>query len=211
VVEVAFVTTNPGKFREAQAILRPYGVRLRWLRQTLLEPQSDDLAAVARWKAASVRGVRGYVLVEDSGLFVRSLHDFPGVYSAHVLRIWGFPPLLELLRRRSRAAVFRSAAALRHGRTIRVFTGEVAGRVARSASGRHGFGYDPIFVPRGFRTTFGDLPAGVKNSLSHRSRSMAQVGAYLAARGGRGGRPVRRRRPAARSPRRARAVIPRRA
>ena len=181
-VDVAFVTTNGGKFREAQAILRPYGVRLRWVKRALVEPQSDDLASVARWKAASVRGIRGYVLVEDSGLFVRSLHGFPGVYSAHILKIWGFPPLLELVRRRRRDAVFRSAAALRHGRSIRVFVGEVEGQLARRASGRHGFGYDPIFVPRGFRTTFGALPESVKNSLSHRARSMAQVGTYLAGR-----------------------------
>lgn len=181
-VDVAFVTTNPGKFREARAILRPYGVRLRWLRRTLTEPQADDLGAVARWKAASVRGVRGYVLVEDSGLFVRSLRGFPGVYSAHFLRVWGFAPVLELLRRRPRDAVFRSVAALRRGRQVRLFVGEVPGRIARRASGRQGFGYDPIFVPRGFRTTFGSLPASVKNSLSHRARSMAQVGRFLSRR-----------------------------
>ena len=181
-VEVAFVTTNVGKLREARRILRPYGVRLRWVRRALVEPQADDLVEVARWKAASVRGLRGYVLVEDSGLFVRSLQDFPGVYSAHFLRIWGFPPLLELLRRRPRQARFRSVAVLRRGRSLRVFVGEVEGTIARGARGRHGFGYDPIFVPDGYRATFGVLPDTVKNGISHRARSMAQVGTFLARR-----------------------------
>lgn len=178
-VEVAFVTTSEGKFREAREVLRPYGVRLRWVRRSLVEPQSDDLAEVARAKASSVRGVRGYVLVEDSGLFVRSLQGFPGVYSAHVLRIWGFPPLLELLRRRPRGAVFRCVAVLRRGRAVRTFVGEVEGSIARRASGAHGFGYDPIFVPRGHRRTFAELPPSIKNALSHRGRAMEKVGVYL--------------------------------
>ena len=198
-VDVAFVTTNPGKFREAREVLRPYGVRLRWVRRSLTEPQADDLATVARSKAAAVHGVRGYVLVEDAGLFVRSLHGFPGVYSAHFLRIWGFPPLLELLRRRPRDAVFRCVAVLRRGRTFREFVGEVDGSIARKPSGRHGFGYDPIFVPRGHRVTFADLPSASKNALSHRARAMAKVGEFLRAPGRpravrRAGRGRRRRR-----------------
>jgi len=178
-VEVAFVTTNPGKFREAQAILGQRGVRVRWLRRSLHEPQSDDLAEVARSKANDVRGVRGYVLVEDSGLFIPSLRGFPGVYSAHFLRIWGFPPILELLRHRRRAAVFRSVAVLRRGKSSRTFVGEVEGTIARRPSGHQGFGYDPIFVPKGYRATFASLPGSVKNAISHRSRALDQVGAFL--------------------------------
>jgi len=179
VVDVAFVSTNAGKFREARAILRPYGVRLRWIRRSLPEPQSDDLADVARAKARAAPAGRGYVLVEDSGLFVRALHDFPGVYSAHFLRIWGFPPLLELLARRPRAASFRSVAVLRRGATVWTFTGRVDGSIARRPSGTGGFGYDPIFVPRGHRSTFAEMPSGTKNQLSHRARSMEKVGAFL--------------------------------
>jgi len=186
VVDVTFVTTNPGKFREARTILRPYGVRLRWARRTLPELQAEDLRDVARAKAAAVHGLRGYVLVEDSGLFVRSLQGFPGVYSAHFLKIWGFGPLLELLRRRPRAAVFRCVAVLRKGRSSRTFVGETAGTIARRPAGEHGFGYDPIFVPTGFHATFAELPPATKNGLSHRARAMVQVGEYL-----RGGPTVR--------------------
>ena len=192
-VDVAFVTTNAGKFREARALLRPYGVRLRWVRRSLTEPQAEDLREVARAKAADAGGRGGYVLVEDSGLFVRSLHDFPGVYSAHFLKIWGFGPMLELLRHRPRAAAFRCVAALRRGRSVVTFVGEVEGTIARRPAGRHGFGYDPVFVPRGYRQTFAQLPPSKKNALSHRARALTQVGEYLAARTP--GRRTRRRRP----------------
>ncbi len=181
VVDVVFVSTNRGKFVEAREILRPYGVRLRWLRQRLAEPQAEDLATVARAKAAAVRGIRGYILVEDSGLFIDSLEGFPGVYSAHFLKLWGFPPILELLRRRGRRATFRSVAALRNGRSVRTFLGTVYGTIARRPAGRHGFGYDPIFVPHGRRATFGELGPSVKNAVSHRARSMEAVGRFLAA------------------------------
>ena len=179
VVDVAFVSTNRGKYLEAQEILRPYGVRLRWVRRSLPEPQAADLRVVAEAKVRSVRDFRGYVLVEDSGLFIRALHGFPGVYSAHFLEIWGFPPILDLLRHRPRAASFLTAAALRRGRMVRTFVGEVRGSIARRAAGRNGFGYDPIFVPRGYRATFGELPEATKNALSHRARAMEQVGRFL--------------------------------
>ncbi len=190
-IDVAFVTTNRGKFQEAREILRPYGIRLVWLRRELVEPQAEDLRTVAVAKLRSVPRRPGWVLVEDSGLFVRSLRGFPGVYSAHFLKLWGFPPLLELLRRRPRRASFRSVAALRQGRTIRTFAGEVRGSIAARASGRGGFGYDPIFVPDGYRVPFARLPPETKNRLSHRGRSMRQVGRFLA-RSARGRRAVSR-------------------
>ncbi len=180
VLDLAFVSTNPGKFREVRAILRPYGVRVRWVRQELPEIQADDLEEVARHKARAVRRVRGPVIVEDSGLFVRSLAGFPGVYSAHFLRIWGFAPILELLRSRRREASFRSVVVLRKGGTLRAFEGDVRGTIAARAAGTGGFGYDPIFVPRGYRTTFAELPAATKNALSHRGRAMRKLGRFLA-------------------------------
>ncbi|HTT16053.1 MAG TPA: non-canonical purine NTP pyrophosphatase [Thermoplasmata archaeon] len=194
-VDVWFVSTNRGKFEEARTVLRPYGVRLRWLRRSLPEPQAPDLETVARAKVAALPRLRGPVLVEDSGLFIRSLHGFPGVYSAHILELWGFRPILELLRHRPRSAVFRSVAALREGARIRTFAGEVQGSIARRPAGHHGFGYDPIFVPRGYRLPFGLLGAEVKNRLSHRARSMEAVGRHLAAGGA---SPVRARRRSAR-------------
>ena len=195
-VDVDFVTTNPGKLREARAILRPFGVRVRWVRRELPELQADDLETVARGKAAALRRSRGYVLVEDAGLFVPSLQGFPGVYSAHVLRIWGFGPLLELLRRRPRSAFFRSVAVLRQGKRYRSFTGEVRGRISPRARGREGFGFDPIFVPNGSRRTFAEMAPSEKDRLSHRARSMRQVGEYL--------RTAARSRQAPRAPRSAR-------
>jgi len=176
---VTFVSRNPGKVPEVRAALRPYGLRVRWKRKEFTEPQAPRLEDVVRAKLRSVEGVPGYVLVEDSGLFIPSLNGFPGVYSSHFLETWGFGPMLELLRRRPRAAYFRAVAGLRKGRNVWVFAGEVHGTIARRPVGRHGFGYDPIFIPEGWDRTFGQVPPERKDAISHRARAMKQVGEFL--------------------------------
>ena len=177
--DLAFVSTNPGKSREVAAVLRPYGVKVRWTRRTLPEPQAPTLEEVVRSKLDAVRDLSGYVLVEDSGLFIPSLKGFPGVYSAHFLEVWRFGPIFELLRRRDRRAYFRTVAGLQQGRRRALFVGEVHGRIAARPAGRHGFGYDPIFVPSGWDRTFAEVPAEAKNAISHRARAVRKVGEAL--------------------------------
>jgi len=182
VTDVTFVSTNPGKFREVRGLLAPFGVRVRWRRRVLPEPQAETLEEVVAAKLAAVRDLPGYVLVEDSGLFIPSLSGFPGVYSAHFLKTWKFGPLLELLRRRDRSAVFRTVAGLQRARRRWTFVGEVEGSIAPRPRGQHGFGYDPIFVPKGEHRTFAEIPTELKNRLSHRARAVVQVGELLRSR-----------------------------
>ncbi|MGA9840320.1 MAG: non-canonical purine NTP pyrophosphatase [Thermoplasmata archaeon] len=177
--DITFVSTNPGKYREVRDVLRPYDLAVRWKRRELPEPQADDLGAVVAAKLDAVRDVPGYVLVEDSGLFIPSLQGFPGVYSAHFLRIWKFGPIFELLRSRPRAAHFRTIAGLQKGRLRWTFEGRVDGSIARKPAGEGGFGYDPIFVPTGWDRTFAEGSASEKNAISHRARAVRQVGHKL--------------------------------
>jgi len=179
-IDVTFVSTNAGKFREVRDLLRPYGVRVRWKRRALPEPQAEALSDVVDSKLDAVRDVPGYVLVEDSGLFVPSLGGFPGVYSAHFLKLWGFGPLFELLKHRDRRAYFQTVAGLQRGRRRWTFVGEVRGSIATRPAGTHGFGYDPIFIPRGSDRTFAQLPHEAKNAISHRARAVHKVGRTLA-------------------------------
>ena len=61
---------------------------------------------------------------------------------------------------------------LRVQRTDIQVEGVVRGRIATEEYGEGGFGYDPVFIPEGYDKTFGELPAEVKNSISHRSRAL---------------------------------------
>ena len=180
--EVTFVSTNPGKFREVRALLAPFGVHTVWRRRVLPEPQADTLEEVVLAKLAAVRDISGYVLVEDSGLFIPSLKGFPGVYSAHFLKTWRFAPILELLEHRSRRAYFCTVAGLQRGNRRWTSVGEVRGRIAEHPRGRRGFGYDPIFIPENETRTFGEIPPEEKNANSHRARAVRQVGELLQSR-----------------------------
>jgi XTP/dITP diphosphohydrolase len=176
VTAVTFVSTNPGKVREVREILAPYGVTVRWKRRELPEPQADRIEDVVAAKLDAVQDVAGPTMVEDSGLFIPALGGFPGVYSAHILRIWKFGPILELMRSRPRAAYYRSVVGVRRGRRRWLFSGEVVGAIAEGPRGTGGFGYDPIFVPNGWDRTFAEGTAEEKNAISHRGRAVRQVG-----------------------------------
>ena len=181
-MDLTFVTTNAGKLREVRAILAEYGLTVRWSRRALGEVQSDRLEEVVRCKLDGTSGIEGFVLVEDSGLFLSGLGGFPGVYSAFVYDTIGLQGVLRLLRGRSRQAAFRTVAGLQHGRRRWTFRGETEGRIAVRPRGRDGFGYDPIFIPAGDRHTFAEMSLDEKNRASHRAQALRRVGAFLAGR-----------------------------
>lgn len=188
-MDVRFVTSNDGKFEEVRRLLAPFGIRVRRIRRTLPEPQTDRLEMVVRSKLAAVPASRAPILVEDSGLFIDSLNGFPGVYSAHFYRVWGFGPILQLLRGRRRSAVFRTVAGVRVGRRVELFTGECRGEIVRRPRGRHGFGFDPIFRPTGSRRTYAEMSAPEKDRHSHRARAFLKLVDHLP---GGGRRPLKR-------------------
>ncbi len=192
-MDVRFVTSNVGKFREVRELLAPSGIRVLQDRRTLPEPQADRLEPVVRAKLAAVRGGRTPVLVEDSGLFVHALNGFPGVYSAHLYKTLGYGALLDLLRGRDRTAVFRTVAGVRIGSGVRLFTGECPGTIVRHPRGSGGFGFDPVFRPSGASRTFAEMSSAEKNRYSHRARAFRRLAGYLAA-FDRGSRPQSERR-----------------
>ena len=104
-----FLTGNSGKLAEAQTLLAPLGWQIQsfeidGLVPDVIEPQSDNLTTVALAKIAqgvellaSENRMDESLLVEDSGLFIDALPEFPGVYSAHVLQSLGCEGILRLL------------------------------------------------------------------------------------------------------------------
>ena len=179
---ITFVTTNPGKFREVSAKLAPLGIRLARRDRAYPELQADRLEDVVRYAAGIVANeVRGEFLIDDSGLFVEALGGFPGVYSSYVYRTVGPAGVLRLLHgRKERTARFETIFLLsKRGRRPQVFRGECEGTIARAAKGHGGFGFDPIFVPRGARRTFGEMSLAEKNAVSHRARAAEALARHL--------------------------------
>lgn len=136
----------------------------------------------------------GWILADDSGLEVDVLDGAPGVHSARYASTTqtdnssdednNSKLLRELTDRveHHRTARFRCVIALAQAGEYtqpHIFEGSCEGRIAQSASGEHGFGYDPLFIPNGFNNSFGELGPETKSQLSHRGAALRQLKDWL--------------------------------
>lgn len=158
------------------------------------EETGDTFEANAAIKALHVSAAVPEVLVlsDDSGLEVDVLDGAPGVRSARYAgekatdadnRAKLKRALAETMSHGVRPPFtgrFRCVMALaRNGTALGTFSGAVEGTLLDAEEGTGGFGYDPLFVPRGYDASFGVLPPEVKNTLSHRARALEKVVARL--------------------------------
>ena len=186
-------TRNADKLAEIKRLLKSAPFRVLSLndfktRHDVVEDR-PTFEGNARKKAREYsRITRALTLADDSGIMVRALRGAPGVYSA---RFAGpgcsyadnnAKLLAKLSGKRGdqRAAKFVCVMALYDGgRFVKSVRGECAGRVAGESRGANGFGYDPVFIPRGQKRTFAELPKVKKNALSHRGKALRKVVKYL--------------------------------
>jgi XTP/dITP diphosphohydrolase len=183
-------TRNAHKTAEIRAII---GDRFEVVDATAFPdfPEIDETGTTflenARLKAVGIsRLISGWVLSDDSGLEVEALDGAPGVWSSSFGGEEGNHAknnarlLAEMVGKTDRRARFRCTMVLaRDGAEVANFSGTVEGRLVDSLHGAGGFGYDPLFIPVGHDRTFAELGDEVKNSLSHRSRALAQAVAFL--------------------------------
>ena len=182
-------THNPGKLREIDDLVAPYGLSTTSAgAEGVPEPEETEatFAGNARLKALhSARATGLPALADDSGLEVAALDGAPGIYSAG----WAGPAkdFAVAMRKvadevtaragwdKPPAANFTCALCLAwpDGRT-RVFEGKVFGHLVWPPRGDRGFGYDPMFLADGETLTFGEMEPAAKHAISHRARAFAQ-------------------------------------
>lgn len=191
-------TRNRGKLAEfAAALAGTHSFELLTLDDVPtmadVDEDRDTLEANAEKKAQEYgRAARLLTLADDSGLEVDALHGAPGVMSARFAGRHGDDAannakLLEALRGTvgdARSARFRCVLALFEPETegVSFATGTVEGHIATAPRGALGFGYDPLFVPRGGTRTMAELSPDEKLALSHRGRALEALRPTLAQR-----------------------------
>ena len=122
---------------------------------------------------------------DDTGLEVDALDGAPGVYSAryageHCSFDDNIDKLLNALDgNTNRKAQFRTVVCLIENGEPRYFEGKVEGCILTERYGNEGFGYDPVFMPDRFAVSFAEMPAEVKNMISHRGRAVSGLVEYL--------------------------------
>ena len=140
----------------------------------------------AMFKAKFVNTQTGKnVFADDTGLEIDSLNGEPGVYSARYSGVDRNPDknielvLRKLKNKANRNSRFKTIISLIiDGKSVN-FEGVVEGKITEEKRGSNGFGYDPIFQPNGYASTFGQMSLKEKNKISHRSIAINKMVQYL--------------------------------
>lgn len=184
---------NRAKAAEMAELLRGLEVPIRSVQEfpgVRPVPESGEtFAENARRKARGLARQIGDaeilgVVADDSGLEVDALGGRPGVRSARYVsesatdpeRVRHLLEELDGLGAERRTARFRCHVALANAERVLIEAeGAVEGRIAFAPAGEYGFGYDPIFIPRGYDLTFGEIGADLKPRISHRAVALAAL------------------------------------
>ncbi len=124
-------------------------------------------------------------LADDSALEIDFLNGEPGVYSARYAGInsdanKNIDKVLQKLSETDlRSAKFRTVIALIANGKKYLFEGECLGQITQQKQGKHGFGYDPIFLPDGFSKTFAEMSKFEKGKISHRSIAVKKLISFI--------------------------------
>jgi XTP/dITP diphosphohydrolase len=174
--DVFFASSNRHKYAEVKDILAKFQIRVGFFKFNPVEIQSDSISDIARKKALDAyKKCKRPVIVEDVGLFIKSLNGFPGPYSSFVYQTVGNRGILRLVGKK-RDAEFLSVVAFCDGKRLNLFEGSVRGRIAKKPEAG-GWGYDPIFIPRGKIRTYAQIDD--KNAVSHRYVALAKFATYM--------------------------------
>ena len=186
---IVFATNNPNKIKEVQALV-PSHIKLVSLKEIgYLEdiPETQDtIEGNAIQKANYIKEHYGLdCFADDTGLEVEALDDAQGVFSAR----YAGPDrnaddnmnllLSELKSVENRSARFKTVIALYLKEELITFEGICEGEITKSKTGTKGFGYDPIFQPKGYKKTFAEISLDEKNRIGHRGKAVSKLVTYF--------------------------------
>ncbi len=188
-MELIFATNNEHKLREVREIIGNTA-RVLSLKEAGFQGEIPETEATlegnAHQKARYIwERLKKDCFADDTGLEIQALKGKPGVYSAryagegctfddNIRKV-----LHEIDGTDNRKADFRCVICLIRGGKEFVFEGRVDGQIAWERTGTAGFGYDPIFIPEGYTQSFAEMPAEVKNKISHRGAAIRNMLEYL--------------------------------
>ncbi|MDR3060637.1 MAG: non-canonical purine NTP diphosphatase [Dysgonamonadaceae bacterium] len=187
--KIVFATNNLHKLQEVREILGKSWDIVSLLDIGCLEdiPETaNTLEGNALMKARYIKEHYGYdCFADDTGLEIAALDNAPGVYSARYAgeskdsKANMRKVLNKLEGKLDRSARFRTVIALLLKNREILFDGIINGTIIESPRGSTGFGYDPVFVPKGYSETFAEIGNSIKNTISHRALAVEKLKNYL--------------------------------
>jgi XTP/dITP diphosphohydrolase len=187
--KLCFATNNAHKLEEIQAILGDSFELLSLKDIDCIEelPETGTtLEANSLEKAKYLYdNYQVNCFADDTGLEVHALWGEPGVYSARYAGTQRSHTdnvnllLKNLVGIADRTAQFRTVITLIEDGKITQFEGIVEGKIISELRGTGGFGYDPIFIPKGYNRTFAEMSLLEKSEISHRGRAFQKLVEFL--------------------------------
>jgi non-canonical purine NTP pyrophosphatase (RdgB/HAM1 family) len=177
-LEVA--TGNKDKLKEIQDLLPGYRIVGKNLNVAEIQDLDPIKVATAKAKAAYVANGYNPILVEDTSVEISGLGNRPGTYAKDffedfelrnsIVKFW--------LKGRDRSAKATVVLALYDGKEVHTWQGIVQGKIAQAPTGKLGFGWDDIFIPKGTGKTFAQMSASQKNKYSMRKKAIEEFFKY---------------------------------
>jgi XTP/dITP diphosphohydrolase len=194
--EIVIASHNDGKVEEIRGLLKKYKFRIYSLKKfSNIEPRENGNTFIENSviKAVNALKITGLPSIsDDSGLCIPALNNDPGIYSA---RWAGKGKNFDLAAKKIEKKLFEKygnkqklfkaffccalTIALPDG-TIKSFEGKVFGTLQFPPKGDNGFGYDPIFIPRRYKKTFGEMKYSFKERISHRQKAFKKLHNFIA-------------------------------
>ncbi|MFZ6015630.1 MAG: non-canonical purine NTP pyrophosphatase [Patescibacteria group bacterium] len=174
---IYFITGNANKFREIKSMLPD----VKQLDLDLPEIQELDAEEIVKAKLLEAKKrKKGSFIIEDTSLYIKSLKGLPGPLIKWFLQSLGNNGLADLaMKHGNRSATAKTIVGYcgADGR-IMFFSGVVHGKIVKPR-GKTSFGWDPIFLPNGYKKTFAELDADIKNKISMRRKAINKLIKYL--------------------------------
>ena len=191
---IIVATTNKNKKRELEKLVKNLKVKVITFDDLNIHlPRIIEDGKTFRQNAIKKaltfsRYVEELVLADDSGIMVDALDGKPGVRSARFAKVNATDQennekllrLMESIPLNKRQATFVSVIAIaKKGHLVGMAEGTCRGNIGVVSKGKNGFGYDPLFTPKGKNRTFAELSSLYKNRISHRGKALRKAKAII--------------------------------
>ena len=186
-----FFSNNNKKILEVKKIFNCRDIKIHNLSRfvKIKEPNENGLSFAENAKIKSSFGLKNFNIpcfADDSGLCVEALKNKPGIKSKRFLdkfktKLNAFEYIINrVIKAKNSTAFFKTEICLSIKKNHHiVFEGKIAGRISEKPRGLNGFGYDPIFIPDGYKKTFGEMGIREKNKISHRKIALDKMESFL--------------------------------
>lgn len=190
-MKLILATSNKGKIREIKELCSDYEVIAygELIKEFEIVEDADSFKDNAIIKAKAVFNALQekssefsdvIVMSDDSGISVDALNGKPGIYSARYAgenasdkdNLYKLIDDLKAINLKSSPAHYTAAIAIVTKDMQQSVHGWMYGEVIDHVQGSGGFGYDPMFIPQGYKQTLGELDGNIKKELSHRSKAL---------------------------------------